>query len=248
MQIRAHSPRTFSSPRNRNCRNPRSCLICPNTGSTINFRVAYTAAPAWVSSFRCICSTRLAPFDNGPGLQGLRLSLCFGFPVATNPSIFLFFKYCRFFSEQYPLSAITSCGFCPDCSSIFSTNGASCCLSFAACAGCAFLASFPSLLAARAPVLPARVGLPEYVRSAFPFVVTLPATRLPGDPYRNAYPLLCPQPLLGPSTFALPPATASPSRPSFVAHGLVLARIGLDLTPIQHHPPKLHRPRLQGQP
>jgi hypothetical protein len=136
MQISAHSPRTFSSPRKRNCRNPRACLICPNTGSTMNFRVAYTAAPTRVCSFRSICSTRLAPFGNGPGLQGLRLSLCFCFPVATNPAIFLFFRYFRFSSEQYPLSAITSGGFCPDCSSIFSSNGTSCCLSFAACVTC----------------------------------------------------------------------------------------------------------------
>ena len=29
MQIRAHSPRTFSSPRKRNCRNPRACFVLP---------------------------------------------------------------------------------------------------------------------------------------------------------------------------------------------------------------------------
>ena len=33
VQTRAHSARTFSKPRNRNWRNPRACLICPNTGS-----------------------------------------------------------------------------------------------------------------------------------------------------------------------------------------------------------------------
>ncbi len=32
-QISAHSARTFSKPRNRNWRNPRACLICPNTDS-----------------------------------------------------------------------------------------------------------------------------------------------------------------------------------------------------------------------
>ena len=119
MQIRAHSPRTFSSPRKRSMRNPRACLICPNTGSTMNFRVTPTAAPTWVASFRSIRSTRLAPFDHGsPGLQGSRRSrLCFCFPVATNPLIFLLFRYFRFSSEQYPLSATTSFGFCPDCSS-----------------------------------------------------------------------------------------------------------------------------------
>src|SRR5882672_11358692 len=44
-----HSPCTFSSPRSKNCRKPRACLIWPNTGSTIALRAAYTAAPA----FRC---------------------------------------------------------------------------------------------------------------------------------------------------------------------------------------------------
>src|SRR6266852_2663723 len=38
VQIMAHSARTFSTPRNRNWRNPRACLICPNTGSTTCFR------------------------------------------------------------------------------------------------------------------------------------------------------------------------------------------------------------------
>ncbi len=33
-----HSPCTFSNPRNRNCRKPRACLICPITGSTIPFK------------------------------------------------------------------------------------------------------------------------------------------------------------------------------------------------------------------
>ena len=33
VQTMAHSPRTFSKPRNRNWRKPRACLICPNTGS-----------------------------------------------------------------------------------------------------------------------------------------------------------------------------------------------------------------------
>ena len=40
IQTRAHSPRTLLTPRNRNCRNPCRCLICPNTGSTIAFRRA----------------------------------------------------------------------------------------------------------------------------------------------------------------------------------------------------------------
>src|SRR6266403_525774 len=38
VQIIAHSARTLSTPRNRNWRNPRACLICPNTGSTTCFR------------------------------------------------------------------------------------------------------------------------------------------------------------------------------------------------------------------
>ena len=37
VQMMAHSARTFSTPRNRNWRKPRACLICPNTGSTTCF-------------------------------------------------------------------------------------------------------------------------------------------------------------------------------------------------------------------
>ena len=40
VQISDHSPFTFSSPRSRNCRNPRPCLIWPNTGSTVCIREA----------------------------------------------------------------------------------------------------------------------------------------------------------------------------------------------------------------
>src|SRR5579875_366359 len=36
----AHSAFTFSNPRSENPRNPRPCLICPNTGSTIPLRAA----------------------------------------------------------------------------------------------------------------------------------------------------------------------------------------------------------------
>ena len=43
VQISAHSACTASRPRSRNCRNPRACLICPNTGSTICFRNRYAA-------------------------------------------------------------------------------------------------------------------------------------------------------------------------------------------------------------
>ena len=46
--------------------------------------------------------------------------------------IFFFSRYFRFASEQYPLSVMTSCGFCPACSSIAFTVGASCCLSLVA--------------------------------------------------------------------------------------------------------------------
>ena len=39
-QSSAHSPFTFSLPRSKNWRNPRACLICPNTGSTTHLRPA----------------------------------------------------------------------------------------------------------------------------------------------------------------------------------------------------------------
>ena len=45
----------------------------------------------------------------------------------------LFARYFRFSSEQYPLSARTSSGLCPDCSWIASISGTTCCLSLAAC-------------------------------------------------------------------------------------------------------------------
>src|SRR5947199_5174831 len=84
-----------------------------------------------VFSFRSIRSTRLASFGKGPRLHGSLRSPCFCFPVATNPSILLFARYFRFSSEQYPLSASTSSGFCPDCSWIAWINGTTCCLSLA---------------------------------------------------------------------------------------------------------------------
>ena len=40
VQMSSHSRFTFSSPRSRNCRKPRACLICPNTGSTVSIRNA----------------------------------------------------------------------------------------------------------------------------------------------------------------------------------------------------------------
>ena len=40
VRISDHSPFTFSSPRSKNCRNPRPCLIWPNTGSTVCIRKA----------------------------------------------------------------------------------------------------------------------------------------------------------------------------------------------------------------
>jgi hypothetical protein len=40
----AHSARTLSMPRIRNWRNPRACLICPNTGSG---GVACAAGRGW---------------------------------------------------------------------------------------------------------------------------------------------------------------------------------------------------------
>ncbi len=38
VQTIAHSALTWSRPRRRNCRKPRACLICPNTGSTTCLR------------------------------------------------------------------------------------------------------------------------------------------------------------------------------------------------------------------
>ena len=51
VQISDHSPFTFSSPRSRNCRNPRPCLIWPNTGSTVCIRKAVALPTRLVCSF-----------------------------------------------------------------------------------------------------------------------------------------------------------------------------------------------------
>ncbi len=50
VQMSVHSPRTLRCPRNKNWRNPRPCLICPNTGSTVSFRMAYSRRPRFVRS------------------------------------------------------------------------------------------------------------------------------------------------------------------------------------------------------
>ena len=47
VQISDHSPFTFFSPRSKNCRNPRPCLIWPNTGSTVASARRSAADPAW---------------------------------------------------------------------------------------------------------------------------------------------------------------------------------------------------------
>src|SRR6202140_1355287 len=44
VQTSTHSCSTLSNPRSRNCRNPRACLICPNTGSTVCLSQSVPAA------------------------------------------------------------------------------------------------------------------------------------------------------------------------------------------------------------
>ena len=52
VQIRDHSPLTFSKPRIRNYRKPRPCLIWPKTGSTVSMRNASRWRP------RLVCNSR----------------------------------------------------------------------------------------------------------------------------------------------------------------------------------------------
>ena len=59
-QISSHSQATLTKPRKENRRNPRTSLICPNTGSTIPLRWAYTALPSGVAHRALICSAALA--------------------------------------------------------------------------------------------------------------------------------------------------------------------------------------------
>ncbi len=108
----AHSCCTAIRPRRRNCRKPRACLICPNTGSTIAFRHAYTARPFMVRSFRAIRSRRVRFAGGRPRGAGACHSVCFCRPVAMYGSIAVSASVCRFSSEQYPASANTCRGRC----------------------------------------------------------------------------------------------------------------------------------------
>src|SRR5260221_8703804 len=60
VQTMAHSARTLSMPRIRNWRNPRACLICPNTGSgsCLRNRQGLAWPPALI--FARMASTRVA--------------------------------------------------------------------------------------------------------------------------------------------------------------------------------------------
>ena len=72
-QTRRHSACICSSPRNRNCRKPRQCLIWPNGGSTIALRRAYSRRPRFVRSLRAICSFGVRSFGGRPrGASGAR--------------------------------------------------------------------------------------------------------------------------------------------------------------------------------
>src|SRR4030042_1925941 len=51
-----------------------------------------------------------------------------------------------------------------------------------------------------------------------------------------------------PSAAAFSRASAPPPPPPPVPHRLVLGGVGLDLRPIQGHPPQLHQPRATAQP
>jgi hypothetical protein len=76
VQISAHSARTASTPRSRNWRKPRACLICPNTGSTICFLSRYRVRhPARFSLRRMACVS-------GPPVPRLSSAACLARPVA----------------------------------------------------------------------------------------------------------------------------------------------------------------------
>jgi hypothetical protein len=82
---------------------------------------------------------------------------------------------------------------------------------------------------ARVTALPASVWLPELVPPAF--VATLPATRLSGDRTLTLILFFVRNLCLPQLTHFLPQPLLCLVHPS-VALGLVLARVGLDLTPI----------------
>ena len=63
-------------PRSRNCRNPRPCLICPNTGSTLIFRHRYSPRPRRLRTFRRMNWVNRSPSGGLPlGQGGLSVTL-----------------------------------------------------------------------------------------------------------------------------------------------------------------------------
>src|SRR3954452_12583066 len=76
VQARDHSVLTLSMPRRRNWRSPCRSLTCPNTGSTVRPRRAYSALPCRVRSLawaRAVAGRRiigLGPAGSSPGAPG----------------------------------------------------------------------------------------------------------------------------------------------------------------------------------
>ena len=170
MQISAHSPRTFASPRKRNCLKHAALFELPNAGSTMHFRVACSCLPRPLSCELpfLVSRPRLAPIGNGPGLHALFRCACLCLSVATNRSILRLCRYFRISSEQYALASMTPCGFCPDCCSIVSTSGTSCWLSFAACV-------------TRCPTMNCKAGSPGDVRVRYPALIEIPGGNAPPE-------------------------------------------------------------------
>src|SRR6476660_6863681 len=65
MVTRLHSPRTLSSPRSRNWRNPITDLMIPNTGSGVCLRRAYCCLPFGVRRRYAMASMGVGFFGAG---------------------------------------------------------------------------------------------------------------------------------------------------------------------------------------
>src|SRR6266403_690770 len=272
MQIRAHSPRTFSSPRKRNCRNPRACLICPNTGSTMNFRVAYTAAPTWFARFApfvvLLLSRRYESCDL-PLIQVLQiliraipivghnffrfLSRLFFDPLQQRHQLLFIIRGLRDLLPYDQLEDRFDGDLCVVAlyKSIrpFQDTGlgiGKVVLRFLR--GLRFLGVLPLApdLLPR-PLFQRAFGFPYPGDPRFPSLQLFWQLVSPAIPTVTLILFFVRRRCLAQQlAHFLPQPLLRLLHPS-VAHGLVLTRVALDLTPIQRHPPQLHGSRLQRQ-
>lgn len=75
-QTSFHSAFIFRRPLMQNCRTPRHCLICSNTGTMIALRRAYSSRPLFVHSLQASFSSMLKFFGGRPmGAAGISFAI-----------------------------------------------------------------------------------------------------------------------------------------------------------------------------